>query len=106
VSQAQLAQAAGIPPGAIANVEADRYLLSARNGVQIFAALSRMATAGSELQRQAEQCARELAAKQDELFRKSLIAAERQFESAKKKIKELHDMDAEIKLAISRLGKG
>ncbi len=106
ISQAQLAQAAGIPAAAIANVEAGRYVLAARKGVQIFAALARMAPAGSELQRQAEQSARKLADDQNELNRKHRIAVERQVESGKKKIKELDDIDAEIELAISGLSKG
>jgi DNA-binding XRE family transcriptional regulator len=103
MSQAQLAQVAGIPAAAIANVEAGRYLLSARNGIQIFSALARTAPSGSELKRRAEQYARELAAKQMELYRKSRIAAEGQIESGKKKVREIDAGEAEIELAISQL---
>jgi transcriptional regulator with XRE-family HTH domain len=105
MSQTQLAQAAGIPAAAIANVESGRYFLSARNGIQIFLALARTAPAGSELQRQANESARELAVKQKALYRKSRIAAEGQIESGKKKLKEIDAREAEIELAISKLGK-
>jgi DNA-binding XRE family transcriptional regulator len=104
MSQTQLAQAAGIPAAAIANVEAGRYFLSARNGIQIFSALARTAPAGSELRRQATQGVRELASMQTELYRKSRIAAKGQIELGKRKLKEIEAGEAEIELALHKLG--
>jgi transcriptional regulator with XRE-family HTH domain len=103
MSQTQLAHAAGVPIAAIANVEAERYALSARSGVDLFLAIMRTASPQSAEYRDAKQAALELIAGQKELWRKSKIAIAGQLESLKKKSKQIKSAEAELDAKESRL---
>lgn len=67
LSQAQLAKAAGIPTAAISNIEAERYAVSVRVGIDIYTAVAQMADPHSALYREAKQDATRLIAFQREL---------------------------------------
>jgi DNA-binding XRE family transcriptional regulator len=103
MSQAQLAKAAGIPSAAIANVELGRYALSANLGVSIYTALAQAALPGSALRREAKEEAERLAAFQEDISRKVLIAIEGEFESLEKKREKHARIQAEIEKKKARL---
>jgi DNA-binding XRE family transcriptional regulator len=103
VSQPQLARTAGVPASAIANVETDRYALSARYGIDIYTALARIAPPDSPQYREAKREAAGLIAFQEELDRKMEIDLQGQRVSLEKKYKELERRKADVKSKKARL---
>ncbi|SRR5258706_11827926 len=103
VSQAQLAAAAGVPKSAIANVEADRQKVSARDGAEIYMAIAQIATPQSPVYLEATEEAAKLIAFQEENCRIARIGIKRQRESLEKKATEISRTEADLESKKARL---
>ena len=96
ISQAELAKRSGISRTAIADLETERYALSAFDGIELFTALARTASGAPEYREKAKQAALKLMAFQRENSRRKL-------EKLEKERREVEALAAELDAKEARL---
>ena len=103
ISQNQLADAAGVPRSAVANVEAGRYLLSAAIGIDLFMALIDLAGSNVEQRAAAKAEALKCLELHKQRTRIRRLGIEGQIRQLKKKIADVEQYLEEMKELERRL---